>query len=253
MGASVLLSLVGSWRNVLYLYGGIGVVLSLVWLVFVREKEPDSKAIKDLLTAERRVPFRESLSVTLRVKDIWLLVVAGIGVLGSFLSIVGYVPLYLEEAGMSKTAGDAVSSTIFVAGIAGTILVPTLSDKLGTRKRVIIGSTLVMGAAVLLLAFAGQSLAWLLLPVIGATAMGMGTLCITVPFELDEIGPVYGASAIGIVIAAHNFGGFLLPLIGGKFAEADPSYAFIFWAALIFAAVICLLFLKETGNKTPPA
>ncbi len=248
LGAAFILPLLGSWRNVLFFYGIISAVLGITWLLLFQTV--DSGPVKTgTHMVERNVPFSEALGMILRVRDIWLLVIAGIGILGSFLSLVGYVPLYLENSGLSKTIGDTISSSIFIAGMIGTVIFPALSDRIGKRKPVLIGCAAVVCIATCLLSVSNAEFFWLLLPLIGAATMGVGTLSLTIPLELKEIGTVYGASAMGIVIAGHNLGGFILPLIGGNIAEINQAFPFIFWAILIFIGVLCLSLVRETGHK----
>jgi len=51
------------------------------------------------------------------------------------------------------------------------------------------------------------------------------------------------------VVAGQNVGGFLFPIIGGNLAEINQVWPFIFWAIIIFAAVIGLFLMRETGHK----
>jgi hypothetical protein len=90
---------------------------------------------------------------------------------------------------------------------------------------------------------------WLLIPLIGIAAMGFITLSLTIPLEMKGIGPIYGASAVGLVVAGQNAGGFLFPIIGGNLAEINQLWPFIFWAVIILVAVIGLFLMKETNHK----
>jgi MFS family permease len=79
--------------------------------------------------------------------------------------------------------------------------------------------------------------------------MGFITLSLAIPLEMRGIGPIYGASAVGFVVAGQNIGGFLFPIIGGNLAEINPLWPFAFWATMIFAAAIGLFLMKETSHK----
>ena len=247
-GATAILPLVGSWRNVLFLYGATGVVIGIMWLLILRGASTNTISSEDA-SVERNVGFRHSLSVVLRVREVWLLVAIGVGLLGSFLALLGYVPIFLENSGVPKSTGDAISSTIFVAGIFGGIFIPALSDRIGKRKVVLAGCTAISGLAIFLLSISGAAFFWLLIPLIGAVSMGAATLCLTIPLEIREIGHVYGASAMGLIIASHNLGGFLLPIAGGYLAEINQTLPFVFWAILVLAVIVCIFPIRETGSK----
>lgn len=248
LGATFILPLVGSWRNVIFFYSAICIVLGIIWLL-VMKKGKSGQAIAGTSTTEREVPFHETLATIVRVKELWLLVITNFGVVGSYIALMGYIPVYLENAGVMKITGDTISSTIFMAGIIGAIALPTLSDRIGTRKLVLITCAAVTGMSTYLLSISGTMLFWLLIPLIGIAAMGFITLSLTMPLEMRGVGPIYGASAVGLVVAGQNVGGFLFPIIGGNLAEINQVWPFIFWAIIIFAAVIGLFLMRETGHK----
>ena len=248
LGATFLLPLVGSWRNVLFFYSAIGVILGTIWLLVIRETKP-SQTTSCTDTTERKVPFRETLGVVLRIKDMWLLAIASVGLVGSFLALMGYAPVYLENIGVPKGTGDTIASTIFVAGILGAIILPALSDRIGARKIILIVCAAVAGISIYLLSISDTMFFWLLMPLIGAFIMGAITLSLAIPLEIKEVGHIYGASAVGLIVASQNLGGFLLPIIGGNLAEINQSLPFVFWAIVIFVAIICLFFIRETGHK----
>ena len=248
LGATFILPLVGSWRYVLFFYSAICILLGITWLSVIR-KTKTNRVTAGTGTTERKVPFREALAMIVRVKDLWLLVIANLGLVGSYIALMGYVPVYLENAGVSKSTGDTMASTIFFAGIIGTIILPALSDRIGARKIVLITCAAVMGISTYLLSISGTLFFWLLIPLIGIAAMGFITLSLTIPLEMRGIGPIYGASAVGLVVAGQNIGGFLFPIIGGNLAEINQIWPFVFWATMIFAAAIGLFLMRETSHK----
>lgn len=248
LGATFILPLVGSWRNVLFIYSAICIVFGIAWLTVIKRGKSD-QAIAGTGTTEREVPFRETLATIVRVKELWLLVITNLGVVGAYIALMGYMPVYLESAGVLKITGDTISSTIFMAGIIGAITLPALSDRTGARKMILIICAAVMGMSTYLLSISGTMLFWLLIPLIGIAAMGFITLSLTMPLEMRGVGPLYGASAVGLVVAGQNVGGFLFPIIGGNLAEINQVWPFIFWAIIIFAAAIGLFLMRETGHK----
>jgi len=251
LGATFILPLVGTWKSVLFLYAAVGIILGVIWLLAIREMKQNQTMVNTDST-EKNASIYKTLSIVLRVKDMWFLVVASVLIVGSFLGILGYMPIYLENAGVPKSTGDTISSTIFIAGILGSLVVPTLSDRIGARKIVLIVCTAIIGISIFLLSVSDIALFWLLVPLVGATVMGAIAVSLAIPLEMKQIGPTYGASAIGLLIASHNVGGFLLPAIAGNLAEINQSWPFVFWAILVFAAIICLFFISETGHKKVP-
>jgi len=248
LGATFILPLVGAWRNVLFFYSAICILLGITWLSVIRGGKPN-QVTAGTDTTEGKVPFGESLARIVRVKDLWLLIIANVGLVGSYIALMGYVPVYLENAGVLKSTGDTMASTIFFAGIIGTIALPALSDRIGARKIVLIICAAVTAISIYLLSISGTLFFWLLIPLIGVAAMGFITLSLAIPLEMKGIGPIYGASAVGFVVAGQNIGGFLFPIIGGNLAEINQLWPFIFWATIIFAAAISLFLMRETSHK----
>lgn len=246
LGATFLLPLAGSWRNVLFIYSAICVVLGIFWLWLMRGTGPNQN-IATTETSEKRVTFHEALGVIFRSKDMWLILIMNVTLMGSFASIVGYLPTFLIDTGLPQNEGDTISSTLFIAGIAGALLVPVISDKTGRRKVIITTCAILMGAGTCLLAISGAALFWLLVPVIGFVYMGIVALGYTIILEIKEIGLNCRATALGLAVTSQNIGGFLLPIMGGFLATIDTAWPFILWAAAIFGAAICLMFVKETG------
>jgi len=246
LGATLILSLVGSWQNVLFIYSGICIILGIVWLYLMRGTSPHQNKA-DTSIVEKHVPFREALGVIFRSKDMRLILIVNVAVMGSFTAIVGYLPTFLVNAGLPKNTGDTISSTIFIAGIMGAILIPIISDKIGRRKVIIIACAAIMGVGTSLLAISNAAFSGFLVPVIGFVYMGVVALCYTTVLEIKEIGSAFGATALGLAVTSQNVGGFFLPIIGGFLATTNISWPFIFWATIIFVAVICLIWVKETG------
>ena len=69
---SVVLPLVGSWRNILFLYSGICLIAGIVWFLSTRGENTQRKS-----TEENNIvkipPFIESITKVFKVRDIWLL------------------------------------------------------------------------------------------------------------------------------------------------------------------------------------
>jgi len=245
LSATLFLPLVGSWRNVLFLYSAACVVIGIIWFLAAREAKPDqNKTTAD--NSVKNVPFRQSLGAVLRVKDLWLLTIAMFGLFGSYLALMGYLPTYLENTGIPKSTGDTLASTVFITGIIGTVLVPTLSDRIGSRKMVLILCSIVTTVGLYLISISTVTLLWLVIPLIGFAVLGIPSLTFALAIEMKEIGATYGGTATGVLVASMNIGGFVLPIIGGNLAETNPTWPFVFWAILCLLSVICLLWVKKT-------
>ena len=240
LSATAMMPLLNGWRNVLFLYSALCAAIGVAWFLIMRNADEGST-----VGAVHRPPFRESLVAVFKVKEAWLLSIGNLGVVGSFISLNGYLPVYLEHIGLSKTVGDTMSSTLFVASIAGAIGIPALADRLGAMKAVMIACAMATSAAVVLIAFAGPALLWVLIPLAGGLTQGVGTLVVTFAVQLKQIGSAYAGTALGLIGGLANFGGFVMPALGGRLAETNQTWPFIFWALAALSGVFCFFALKE--------
>ncbi len=248
LSATVVMPLVGSWRNVLFAYSGLCGAMAVVWFAVMGRalmpKRPDEGNVPRL-----RPSFRESMAAVFRVRDVWLLSLGNLGVVGSFISLNGYLPVYLEKIGLDKGVGDTMASTLFVASIAGAIVIPALADRIGAGKAVMIASAVTTSATILLLAVADPALFWVLIPLAGCLTQGIGALVISHAVQIKEIGYAYAGTALGLIGGLANFGGFVLPAVGGRLAETNQTWPFILWALAALSGTACFIFIKE--HKRP--
>jgi ACS family glucarate transporter-like MFS transporter len=243
LSATTIMPLVGSWRNVLYIYSGLCAVIGIIWLLMMRGVHPRTQA-DTLPQVIERPSFSRSIATVFRVKESWLLSIGNLGVVGAFISLNGYLPTYLETIGLPKSVGDTMSSTLFVASIAGAIGVPILAEKVGGTKAVVIVCSVVTAVVIALFSIANQALFWVLIPLAGCLTQGVGTLVVARAVQIKEIGAASAGTALGLIGGMANVGGFLMPLAGGKLAETNAVWPFILWSVAALSGTICFIFLK---------
>ena len=155
----------------------------------------------------------------------------------------------LEERGIER-AGELVSimlGTTVVFNILGGIL----SDRLGKRKPFLIISSVVFGLGILTLATLKGIPLVVALVITGAALGTIAPVLMTVPVELEEIGPGLSATAIGLIFMVGNTGGAFGPIVSGKLMDLTGSHwaGFIFMAVVLIVAAGCAVPLRETGKK----
>lgn len=243
LSATVLMPLVGSWRNVLFVFSGLCVVMGVVWLVVMRGAAPP--AIPGREAPADRPSFGKSMAAVFRVKEVWLLSLGNLGVVGAFISLNGYLPVYLEESGLSKSVGDTMSSMLFAASIVGAIGIPALADRLNASKMVMILSGVFTAVAILLMTASVNALFWVLIPLVGCVTQGVGSLVISHAVRNEEVGAASAGTALGLIGGFANLGGFVLPLAGGRLADLNETWPFILWAATSALGTTCFLLLRK--------
>ena len=160
----------------------------------------------------------------------------------------GYLPLYLEGIGWSVTSIGGVVATRGAAAMIAAIPIAMLSDRLGTRKKIMIFATIVIAVAITVLPFLSGSMIWVAVIIAGLPMTGYLGLMVTVSTETEGVG-IYAGTAMGLVLTIFRLGGIIAPPLGLSLAETNPKFAFFVWAAMAVAGLIGLLFVKDTGPR----
>ena len=144
---------------------------------------------------------------------IWLGAVAILFFMGSWVAQTGNLPnaLVLSKGFGPALAGLAASS-LSLALIAGTIIGPIFSQRLGLIKP-LLTPTAIIAAICSYLAWIVPSGAptWILLIITGFLLGVSVPLIMSLPILLPEIGPVYAGSAGGILSTFQMTGAFVVP------------------------------------------
>ena len=242
ISATVLSPLLGGWRNVLFLLGGVSVIVGLLWLFAVREP-----ARLGLAGSEGSVSLRQTLARVLPSKAVWLLGLTLLGYIGCTQGVIGYLPIYLRDSGWTVASADGTLAAFNGVSTLGAIPLALLSERLGLRKVVLLPVLLVTIVGVALLPLVGSAGVWVLMIMIGFARDGFMAICFTMGTEAKGIGVVYAGTAIGLMQTIFNLGSFIAPPLGNSLAGANSSFPFFLWAAFGLLALAAFYFVKETG------
>jgi len=250
ISATTLSPLLGSWRGVLFLYGGISILFGLLWLLTVKEH-----AQVHLGAALTRVPLRQSIARVFPIKSIWLLGLTMLGFSGCVQGVIGYLPTYLRDIGWTVASADG-SLTVFNAlSTLGVVPMALLSAKIGLRKAVAFPVLIVTIVGVALLPLVGSAMVWVIMIIMGVARDGFMAVTLTISTETEGVGVVYAGTAMGLTQTLMSLGGLSSPALGNSLADpANPAapYPFFLWAAFGLLALVAFCFVKETGWRNKP-
>jgi MFS family permease len=246
LSATLLSPLLGGWRNVLFLYGGPCVILGLLWLVTGREPEKGELSV----SSESSVHLRQALSWVLHIKALWIIGFIALTFWGSSMGLVGYLPLYLREIGWSPVIADSAITVLSGVSCIGAIPVVLLSDRVGSRKRILLLSIMVMTVTLGLLPTAEGPGVFILLIMNGLMRTGAFALFNVIIFEMKGIGSTYGGTAVGLANTFGMFGSFIGPPLGNSMTAFGLDAPFIFWAVLSASALPLFFFFKEGEGRS---
>jgi len=244
LSATVLSPLLGGWKQVMFLYGAISVLVGIIWFLTVREPVQ----AKTVATARTQAPW-QALSHVVRVRGVWLIALAMMGFAGCNKGLMGYLPLYLRDAGWTAAGADGALAALNAAGTIAAIPLTLLSDRLGLRKAVLLPGLFITAISIGLLSISTGPAAWLLVILAGVSRDMVWAVAATMTVETDGIGPVYAGTAVGIVHSFTRMGYTFAPPAGNSLASIQPGLPFVFWAGLSLVAMVVFLFVGETGRQ----
>jgi cyanate permease len=245
ISATVLSPLLGGWQNVLFLYGGISVIIGLLWLFTV--KRFSGSAVR-----AGGVPLSESIKRVFPIKSLWFIGLTLAGYTACVQGMIGYVPTYLRNIGWTAASADGTLATFNAISTLGVIPLALLSNKFGLRKAVLFPVLVVTIICVGLLPLVDSVMVYVLMILMGVARDGFMAICLTMSTETKGIGVAYAATAMGLAQTVLNMGSLISPPLGNSLVPADnpaAPFPFFLWAGFGLLALVAFLFVKETGWK----
>jgi MFS family permease len=241
ISATVLSPLLDGWRNVMFLYGALSIVISILWLITYREP----KQVESISGPASVVPFRQALSRVARIRDVWLLGFILMGQIGCVQGTLGYLSLYLREVGWAGASADGALALFHATSMMGVVPLALLSDRLGSRKAVLFMTALLTAAGVGMLSVAGGAVVWVAVVIAGIVRDGFMAVLMTAIIEAEGVGAEYAGTAMGLVLTLSRLIAFVSPPIGMSLADTKLSLPFVFWAGLATATLFVFYFLRQ--------
>jgi MFS family permease len=240
--ATVMSPWLGGWRNVLFFYGAITAALSIPW--FFTRPAPALSGPRG--TAASSGSLRQTLAHVVRIKNVWLLGLAILGIGGCIQGALGYIPLYLRGLGWSGISADGALASFHTISMLCVIPIALWSDRLGSRKKVMLGAAFMVTLGVGLLSVVNGVMVWVAVCLAGMVRDGFMAVFLTSITETEGIGPSYAGTAAGLVMVFSSLGSLLAPPLGNSLAVFGAGLPFLFWAGL---TVLGMLALSATQTR----
>ncbi len=235
---------VGGWRQLIFVYGGVSLILALAWWLL----HPAQTENKDQPPADR-LPILEGLFKVLQIRTVWLVGLGKIGIWGCMRGFTGYLPLYLRNVGWQPEQADLALSTFFIVSLLGAIPIPMLSDRLGIRRPFLILTAFTMGGGVLLLGFTTTGLVFFGIMLAGVLFDAFMGLSITIVSEIKELGGALVGTAIGAIFFLADIGGTIAPPLGNALAEISAELPFFLWGGMALLGSIAFYLIPQPEQQ----
>jgi len=245
LSATTFSPLLGGWRNVLIAYGVAGALFGVPWF-FVRT------------LPAHRIPVGQGLSLragvlqVLRVKNIWFLGLTLFCVGGCIQGVLGYLPTYLRDLGWEAIRADGALSAFHTISMIFVLPIALWSDRMGSRRRLLMISILMVVIGTGLLSFATGGWVWAAVLLAGFVRDAFMAIFITMVIETEGIGTLYAGTATGLTMAISGIGNMIAPPLGNSLAVWWPGAPFAFWGGLSALGMVCLSWVKKRGVRTEP-
>jgi len=206
----------------------------------------------------------DGLIRVLRYRNTWLLSVLTGGLAGPILAFAGLwgVPFLVTHYGLSTAASAAVASTMLISYAVGSILLGSLSDRIGLRKPFLVYGSVISLLCWVPLLFVPNLPLWLLTLLVIAIGIAGGAVIIAFASVRESVPPALAGTVSGVCNMGSMGGGMVLqPMIGwmldlkwrGTFAGGVRIYdlaayrsGFVLIAAFAALAIIASIFTAET-------
>jgi cyanate permease len=225
---------------VLFLYGGISIVVSLIWFFTVKEIGQEN-----LIKTDGTMPFRQSISHIINIRAVWFLGLTLFGVVGCFRGVLGYLSIYLQNSGWASTSADGTVAAVTGIGTLGSIPLTLLAARVGSIKKIIIPYLIVVIIGVASMSLVNGPAIWIIILLVGVGRDGMMALLMTMSTETEGIGKEYSGAAIGLMQSIGRVGPFVSPPLGNSLASISPSAPFLVWSAFAFIALVSFFFIRS--------
>ena len=239
LAATVFSPLLGGWRNVLFVYGAVAILFGTFWW-FSQEK---ARAAGQQNNAA--ITLRKAIGHVVHLRNVWMLCIATAGVSGGVNGVLGYLPLYLRGLGWEPAIADSTLASFHAASMLCAIPIALLSDRVGSRRGILMAAALLISTGTGLLGFASGVLISAAVLIAGIARDGFMAITMTAVIEEKGVGARFAGSAVGLNISLMGIANVFAPPAGNWLAQFGSGIPFLFWASLVFLAFVVYFFLRK--------
>lgn len=198
-----------TWRNVWWITAIYAFVLLILWFISLKNLDK----MMGLDTKEKAKSLLLPTAV-LANKKIWCIGLTFMLYLIAQQGVIAFLPTYLvTQRGISSGMAGSMVSIASVVGIPTAILTGVISDKINSRKKLIVGLLMASAIVYAVMPFFPTNLYGVIIAAYGVSVMGIVGLCMSAASEL--VAPEYGGMTVAFMNTMQWIGIFLSSSVFG--------------------------------------
>jgi CP family cyanate transporter-like MFS transporter len=231
LGLTPQLLVILHWRQVLLIYGGLAILIGLLWWALARSRRQSASGLR-----------LRGLAGILKDRYVWALLAFMLASAGSYDVLTTWLPKVLELRGLNLALASLLSLGFF---FAGPIIGWWLDRMAGTRVLILLLGVVAV-LSTLGIGYAPLPLLLICIPLAGFSAIGILTVVLAVPAHHPRLSAVAG-STVGLIASLGNIASVGMPVLFGFLIDATGTFqaSLIAVAALIGSMVLLGLSIGE--------
>lgn len=241
MAATPALVAAAGLQTAMAVFAGVTAVSAISFSVFVKENHSQT-------LPKEAFGFKEIWRM-LSSRNLALLCILALFGIGFFNGLVTWLEEILKPRGLSAADAGLVGGVLTLAGVAGSAVLPALSDFFHRRKPFLFFS--LAGSMLLVHPLCVSGGVWRAVALGGAVGFSMlPAYALLLAMCEETVGPEHAGLATGILLLAGNFGSVVIPVAMQMSKEFNRSWngAVFLLMGLMAAGIGVLGFIRETGT-----
>lgn len=222
------------------IYGMIGVVSAVVFLIFAKDQPPTPAGY------EERVLVLDGLKHILKMRDFYLLAFIVFVINAIFNGVSTWVEVIVRPKGMDINQAGIIGGLLMIGGILGFFVIPPISDRLRKRKSVfMIGALLSIPFLVLMALVSGFAMLAIATFLLGLFIMGV--IPVALQYATEICYPAPEGTSMGLFTLAGQISVVAVTAMGWSnevYGSFTPSL--LVFAVTMVIGVILLSIMKES-------
>lgn len=229
-------------RNTQLVYAGFSLAALIVFAAVMPGRVPER------LTTNVELSVSRALRRVLRSPTLWKLSAVIFLGFGFYLGMTTWLEEILKPRGIGESGAGLVAGAITIAGVAGSVALGALSDRLRRRKPFLIAAGVVAVPTLWLLGHLGSMAALVAVAaVMGFFLLAALPVAIAMISEDPSLGPEVASTGVGVMLMAGNIGGAVVVGAMGllKGLQGNFSGAVLLTSALAAVAIVVSLSVPD--------